>query len=525
MSSYLQILQDSDSRARTNFQFDPRVAFATESSKAPPPKAENQGASDNTFLSDPAGFMGVPEGSHTDQRVAQAAPTMREEKRYVVVDSGLRDWTVYSNAYSNLTFAFGDGALDKPRTPVYTNNATYPSFALPPTNNPTFQPTPGAANTRGFSYLTPGGTQVDLSAYNSSLPKGNFLTYDTSLNVQNNAGAFGCPLTPSNVVGIRLVRALLPQTPFVQYPSDPIFNTSLSGDKAAGKGNLFYTFSTYPYLLFFVNDYRGQYYAPTEAGRRSFAVLTQSNRSQIDFSLSNGPQYFDYTPWNQEVLRFQSPLTTLQKLQLTVTDANGNVFGISQPDDLAVESIRLATNVDASGNIIGQPSRATLMCVTPAYNTYLETQLRVGDSIIFHGPTIDLIAKSDALANSPSKVAFAKALKDRSFPILSVQRYQLNPDTNNWYPVQAGIDITDSTVDYFNVFFIPNITTRDNNGAIVDLYPDAVDSGSYEILNTTIILGAGNHLPLLNSTQQPVYTFELDVVTPDTTNIGGKPVF
>ena len=525
MSSYIQILQESDSRARTNFQFDPRVAFAQESSKAPPPRAENQGASDDTALSDPAGFMGVPEGSHTDQRVAQEAPKMREEKRYVIVDSALRDWTVYPNAYSNLTFAFGDGALDKQRIPVYTNNATYPSFALAPTQQPNFQPNPGAANTRGFSYITPGGIQVDLSAYNSSLPKGNFLAYDTSLNVQNNAGAFGCPLTPSNVVGIRLVRALLPQTPFVQYPSDPVFASTLSADKAASTGNLFYTFSTYPYLLFFVNDYRGQYYSPTEAGRRSFAVLTQSNRAQIDFSLANGPQYFDYTPWNQEVLRFQSPLTTLQKLQITVTDANGAVFGVGQPDNLEVESVRLAAVVDTSGNIVGTPSRATLMCVTPEYKTYLETQLRVGDSIKFYGATIQRMIQSDALVNSPDKRKFLQALADQTFPVLSVQRYAQNTDTGNWYPVQGGIDITDGSVDYFNVFFIPNIATRDDTGKLVDTYPGAVDDITYELFDTTNILGLGTALPILNLTQQPVYTFELDVITPDTTNIGGKPVF
>ena len=74
-----------------------------------------------------------------------------------------------------------------------------------------------------------------MSAYNSSLPKGNFVAFDNSLNVQNNAAAFGCPLTPSNVVGIRLVRAILPQTPFVAYPTDPVIAEELSGDRAAVK--------------------------------------------------------------------------------------------------------------------------------------------------------------------------------------------------------------------------------------------------------------------------------------------------
>ncbi len=64
---------------------------------------------------------------------------------------------------------------------------------------------------------------------------------------------------------------------------------------------------------------------------------------------------------------------------------------------------------------------------------------------------------------------------------------------------------TDSTVDYFNVFFVPNFTVRNTNGTLTDIYPDAVDDNdTYEILNTQQILGSGKTLPFLNTTQQPV---------------------
>lgn len=158
-------------------------------------------------------------------------------------------------------------------------------------------------------------------------------------------------------------------------------------------------------------------------------MLAQDMRPQIDFTLTNGPQYFDYKPWNQEVLRFQSPLTSLQKLQISVTDPQGNVFGVSQPDNMEVESIRLATLVDASGNTTAV-SRATLACIANSADTYLETQLRVGDSITFHAPTLSNIIESAALRDNQDKKDFALALVGKTLPVLAVKKYTLNPETN-----------------------------------------------------------------------------------------------
>lgn len=90
MSDYHKLLAQTDREARQNFDFDPRVAFQQEAKAGPPPTAKYQGS--GNALSDPAGFQGIPEGSHTDARIAQEAPKMNEEKRYVVVDASLRDW-------------------------------------------------------------------------------------------------------------------------------------------------------------------------------------------------------------------------------------------------------------------------------------------------------------------------------------------------------------------------------------------------------------------------------------------------
>ncbi len=69
--------------------------------------------------------------------------------------------------------------------------------------------------------------------------------------------------------------------------------------------------------------------------------------------------------------------------------------------------------------------------------------------------------------------------------------------------MDEDINVQDSTVEYFNVFFIPNFTVRDANGTLRDVYSNAVDTGTYEILNIQSVLG-GTGLPILNTTQQPV---------------------
>ena len=520
MSDYHRLLASEDTTARDGYNFDPRVAYHMESTilREHMQPATSGGGRE---LDNPSSFTGVPEGSHSDSNMMQSAPKMATVKRYVVVDAAQRDWTKYPNPYSNLIFTFGGQGDTRKLIPVYTNNTVYPSFALSPTTNISFTPLLGTSNLRGFSYIDSNtGIQHDLSAYNSSLPRGNFITYDVPPNAVGSGDYFGTPNTPSNVISIRLVRAILPQTPFVSYPVDPIFTTDASGTKTAVSATAYNTFGTYPYLLFYLNEYRGQYYAPTEAGCRAFTVLTQCNRAQLNFSLANGAQYFDYTPWNGEGITFQSPLTSLQKIAITIADPHGNPFAKGQPDDMAVDNILLATSVSGSTTYV---SRATLICITPAYKTFPRSQLRIGDRISFYTPYLRLIEKGNAIGNNVAKRGFISSLVDQTFPILDVQTYAFSPTTNTYVPSANVIVSTDSSIDYFNVFFIPNFTTRQDNGDLVDVYPGAVDSDN-SILNIQSLLGQGNSLPILNVTQQPVYSFELIHKIPDTSEIGGTVV-
>ena len=117
---------------------------------------------------------------------------------------------------------------------------------------------------------------------------------------------------------------------------------------------------------------------------------------------------------------------------------------MGQEDTIAVESIRLATSVSGSDIAV---SRATLACITPQYKTYLETQLRVGDSIVFYAPTLSNIIQSAALVNNQAKRDFTTALIGKSLPILAVKRYKPDPETNQWLPTTSDPNLTDSTVD------------------------------------------------------------------------------
>ena len=69
---------------------------------------------------------------------------------------------------------------------------------------------------------------------------------------------------------------------------------------------------------------------------------------------------------------------------------------------------------------------------------------------------------------------------------------------------------------------IPNFVRIDQDGFAKLLYPNSIDSGSSNVLEPTVL--AGSNMPFLNTTLQPVYTLEVELVEPDTSKIGGKIV-
>jgi hypothetical protein len=487
--SYQDIIKVVDQLARTNYSYEP---FATANPQ-------------NDFVSDPT------VGSHSDANILQAPPKTVGVKRYVIIDSSQRDWVKQPNPFSNLIFTFGAQSAKAANPPVYTNNPFVPTFAVD--SNDTFNTTPGLRNTGGW-YLPATPSNIFYPPYNSSLPQGSFIGYDTGYVIQPSGAGFGSVFTPCNVSEIRLVRAVLPQRQFLSLPIVP-GNADSATIQALVANSAYSTFSTYPYLILYLNEYYGQYVGGNEPMRKSFSVMTQKQRTQTDFQIAVGVQQYDYEPWGSESLHLQSPITNLQRIQLSVTDPVGTPF--VQNDTLQI-SLMQAT----ADNLF-------INCFTPDRQYFLATELRVGDRISFHGPTLSNILNSSIFSvQNSDKKNFVTSLLTGTFPILKLLDYA--PVDSVYGPrTTPRIDSTGNTsyVASYNGFMIPNFFTQDYTGTlgqatIVPTYPKSIDPVSYIVLDPQATISS--NIPVLNLSLQPVYTLELTIQQPDTGSIGGKIV-
>ena len=498
--SYLDLLVQQDQAAQKLYSFDPRVQM----------QETRRYASIEPFSNGPA--SNVPSvaytdqivGSHSDIGILQAPPKTIAVKRYVVMDTSQRDWIKQPNPFSNLIFTFGQQNSSSSNPPVYTNNPFVPTFA--DEQQLLASPIPGLPNTRGWTL-----SNVSYSAYNSSLQSGNFIAYDTGYNIAPSGAGFGSVFTPCNVASIRLVRAVMPQRQFLDLPliptgSNAALSTKISTDLA---NTTFSTFSTYPYLMLYLNEYFGQYVGGNEPTRRSFSVMTQKQRQQQVFNTSVGVQQFDYEPWGEESLKLQSPITNLQRIQISVSDPIGNVF--VHNDTLTISIMQ----TDSDGMYI--------KCFTPQFQYFSGNEMRVGDRVVFYPGTISNMMKSSYLAvQNTDKKRFVQALLTGTFPVLSVLDYVA--DSNGIYQPRSSSNQprTAPYISSFNGFIIPNFFTTGNNGTVTPSYPGSIDNGTFTILEPNSLVGS--NLEFMNASLQPVYTLELDILQPDTSSIGGKIV-
>jgi len=510
--SYQQLMMQEHAVARKNYTFDPRQILTNtpRSNRQVEPFGESRPTNIPTV-----DYTGIPEGSRSDPSIVQETPATKTFKRYVIVDASQRDWIKQPNPFSALVYTFGSQTTSATSPPVYTNNTFIPTFALEQQALPS--PIPGLPNLTGWT-LPAGlaGTTTDVSygPYNSSLTRGNFLGYDTGYIIQPSGSGFGSVFTPSNVSSIRLVRAVLPQRQFFSIPIDPGTNPTDASTSAFIQSNIvgkpYSTFSTYPYLLFYLNEYFGQYIGGNEPMRRSFSVMTQRQRQQTNFQTDVGVQQYDYEPWGAEALQLQSPITNFQRIAITITDPIGNPF--VQNDTLSVSLIQASSN------------QVYLHCFTGSFQYFSSNDLRVGDRVSFYPDTISNILKSPVLAAlNIQKRTFATALLGATFPVLQLLDYV--PNENGLYVPRSdvpGLARTQPYVASYNGFIIPNFVTIDQDGTASAAYSNAIDSGTNTILELDLLVGS--NMPFLNTSLQPVYTLELETQEPDTSSIGGKIV-
>lgn len=509
MSDYASIMMREQAMARQNYTFDPRERFL---------QSQYTNRMIETFNSTiPTNRVEVPqttdeeEVTRLDPSTVQDVPTTRVTKKYIIIDASQRDWVKQSNPYTNLVFTFGSQSLVASNPIVYANNPFVPTFAVEQSsNNP---PIVGLPNTQGWT-LSVGASNVFYKAYNPNLPKGIPIGTDTGYLIQPSGFGFGSSANATNIASIRLIRAVLPQRQFLSIPIDA--STNAGGTDASTSdfiqsnlvGKPYSTFGTYPYLLFNLNEFYGQYVGGNEPMRRSFSVMTQKQRTQTDFQVSVGVQQYDYEPWGSEALELQSPITTLKQLAITITDPIGTPF--TQNDNLTISLIQATDN------------KMYLKCFTGSFQYFSSNELRVGDRITFYSNTISDMLKSPILAVLNSdKTSFVRSLSNATFPVLQLLDYV--KDVNGIYrPRDASSARTSPYVASYNGFIIPNFVTIDANGNASPSFPNSIDKGSSNILEPNVL--AGSNMPFLNTTLQPVYTLEFDMVEPDTSKIGGKIV-
>jgi hypothetical protein len=520
MQDYAALMLREQAAARQQYNYDPRATMMQTRKANTTVETFNSTQPTSQEAIRPGDYLGEPMGSRSDENSVQAAPKTRNFKRYIILDSSQRDWVKQSNPYTALTFTFGSQAIASSNPIVYANNWFVPTFAVEQVSN--IPPLVGVPNTRGWT-LSLGGSNIMYPAYNSSLPRGQVIGPDTGFVVQPSGKGFGSGNNVSSLLSIRLVRAVLPQRQFLAIPIDP---SGTAVDMSTSEfiqstlvGRPYSTFSTYPYLLFNLNEYFGQYLGGNEQIRRSFSVMTQRQRQQTNFQTNVGVQQYDYEPWGEEALTFQSPITNLKQLEITITDPIGT--GFVQTDNLTLSRIEATDN------------KMYLKCFTGNFQFFSSNELRVGDRVAFYGETLSNMLKSPILSvQDPQKATFITSLSNATFPVLELLDYVLG--SNGFYiPRDASRARTTPYVSSYNGFLIPNFVTIGPDGGATPALPLSIDPGTNVVLEpntllsylpTTGSVSNATNLPFLNTSLQPVYTMELETAEPDTSSIGGQIV-
>lgn len=519
MADYHRLMVQTQREAMRNYTFDPRERFETTRVQTTPVETFNSTTTDLREGVRPEDYLEEPYGSRADENSVQTSPNTRSFKRYVIMDASQRDWVKQPNPYTALTFSFGSQATATTSPIVYTNNPFVPTFAVEQVSN--IPPLVGVYNNRGWS-LNTGTSIVQYPPYNPNLPPGIPVGTDTGYIIQPSGVGFGSSGNINNVAALRLVRAVLPQRQFLSIPIDP----SSSGIDASTSqyiqsnlvGKPYSTFSTYPYLLFNINEFFGQYLGGNDQIRRSFSVMTQRQRQQTNFQTEVGVQQYDYEPWGSEALTFQSPITNLKRLEVTITDPIGTQF--VQQDTLTVATIQATAN------------KMYLNCFTPNARYFSANELRVGDRVSFYPETLSNMLKSPLLnVLDPDKAAVIRALGSTTFPVLQLLDYVDNPLVpGEFIPRDVSSARTTPYVASYNGFLIPNFVSVETDGDAVPTYPNSIEPDTGEVLVPATLLSylttdpSKNTLPVLNTSLQPVYTLELETLEPDTSRIGGKIV-
>jgi hypothetical protein len=419
---------------------DPRLAFARTRNEEMMPTEAERAAPAEVEADDEA----EPDAITS---LVQSAPEMIPIKRYVIIDTSVRDWTVQADAYSNI-FSFGSATASSAsnltaQVPFYFNNPTIPLaayetshstllnvrmtgqvtavpnnrsqiFATGETQPAYFNITAGSTfrPVYGWKYVTSNGTILHtpdtysptdpavkinyFPVFNAQDPAGGQVGIDTYPGQQANMNTFATQLPLSNITEISLVRATLPVRGTQPYGAATFGGHLVYPDSLHGKS----------YLLMNIQNIQGKYYGGSYTAQQSFSVLTQNTRTLYDGDCNYPAQYSDYYPFSKEQYLFDPPLAQLSNADIQIYDSGGVAF--TQTDTMQVVDMVF----QGTGKVKFFITQNAL--VSNAFgdsNVFIKSSVRIGDEIKFYGPTLTRIL-SDPSATTALRSAFSYLSND-----------------------------------------------------------------------------------------------------------------
>ena len=244
------------------------------------------------------------------EEVLHSPPSVRTERRYVMIHSLDRNWVVDRDRYRyRVRFsAMGRSAL---RVPYTENNPTVPFTSS--------DVSPGLPNTMGW--VSADGTAYP--PYDPTAPKGEVLGYEEVVTVvepdASTASSF------RNVRSIAVTGATVPTEMFHR----------LRGQTANPEVGLPEYDMSSQCVLLNVEEFSDVYDGTSDAIRRAFCVLRFESYHQA----KNGRRYVNLVPAQQETKDFYpSPLASLNHLTVSLCTPNGSLLSASR-DGVGVLSI------------------------------------------------------------------------------------------------------------------------------------------------------------------------------------------
>lgn len=547
--TYQSLLAEIDDEARQDYIYDPRVQFFAEREFEKDP---------DTIEKDVGAHYEEGNDTNNEEFPVQAQPEMREKTRIIVIDTTLRDWTVQPDAYSNV-FTFGTKNYQNyasAQVPYYFNNPTIPLDAYETPSNFAQSSFPGSigdanaiANNKprpfppgvqtpayfynkdsnlvrpayGWRIVLSGGVKIhEPTAFSLNDPNIQVFYYPVydpaetrgaqiGIDVQSNryglnSYSFYTETPVSNITRVKLARATLPVVSLQPLKTNAFARGYEYPDAIQNKS----------YLYMSIDSLKGGYYGGAGTSvQKAFSALVQSDRTLYEGTGNYPGQYIDYHPWSIEEYVFDPPLSKLSNANIQLYSSTGQE--LSHLDNLNIVDFQVlnGSNMGKIKFYVTQNTELTSGGFS-MYNTFTKNDIRIGDQIAFYTPALAPIQSdpSCSLALRAGIQLFSNNfivtdLCDGDFvpssmlPIVSyATSFTAVPHIPN--DVQQSIQLFQTISSLISS--ISRVCLQQYSGVT---QPDLAFTQSRTFSRDFFI-------PILNVNLQPIYSFEITTLEPDT---------